>query len=496
MKAHLLYPDRDFAERELTAADKILMQDLELATIIAAMAGGDELIEETAKTVLFTGLKDTSDILYRQAVLQDCIKNPETVREMYAIAAEAAEERKKNWWGVSSVYLSSTLNGAVSLLQGFVRILRKLRRIADDHVSEFDSEGFKAIFAMLRKELSDEYFAEVEKHLAELKFKNGILISARPGSYNQGTDYVLCRPFGGIKNRLTWKFSHSLTLNPRDDSGTRDLSKRRDRAINQVTNALAQSADHVLSFFTMMQRELAFYTGCLNLYEKLTAKEEPVSFPVPSEAGTGKYTVRGLYDAALSLITENRVTGNDVNADGKNLFIITGANQGGKSTFLRSAGQAQLMMQCGIFTPAESFSADVCTGLYTHYKKEEDQSMKSGKLDEELSRMDDIAALVKPGSCVLFNESFAATNEREGSEISRQIISALMEKNIRVFFVTHLYELSHGFYKQGIPGAVFLRAERQPDGTRTFRLTEGEPLPTSFGGDLYQKIFTKKGGPA
>ncbi|EGD50050.1 DNA mismatch repair protein MutS domain protein [Thermoanaerobacter ethanolicus JW 200] len=63
--------------------------------------------------------------------------------------------------------------------------------------------------------------------------------------------------------------------------------------------------------------------------------------------------------------------------------------------------------------------------------------MKSGKLDEELSRMSDIVDNIKPNSMVLFNESFAATNEREGSEIARQIITALIEKRIKVFFVTH-----------------------------------------------------------
>ena len=72
--------------------------------------------------------------------------------------------------------------------------------------------------------------------------------------------------------------------------------------------------------------------------------------------------------------------------------------------------------------------------------------MKSGKLDEELSRMSGIVNHITPNSMVLFNESFAATNEREGSEIARQIISALLEKHVKVFFVTHLYEFAHGFY--------------------------------------------------
>ena len=90
---------------------------------------------------------------------------------------------------------------------------------------------------------------------------------------------------------------------------------------------------------------------------------------------------------------------------------------------------------------------------------------------------------------MLFNESFAATNEREGSEIARQITRALLEKQVKVFFVTHLYEFAHGFYEEGMENAIFLRAERKADGGRTFKLIEGAPLQTSYGEDLYKKIF-------
>ena len=186
---------------------------------------------------------------------------------------------------------------------------------------------------------------------------------------------------------------------------------------------------------------------------------------------------------------KQKVVGNDVNADSKDLVIITGANQGGKSTFLRSIGLAQEMMQCGMFVPAESFCANICEGLFTHYKRKEDATMKSGKLDEELSRMSDIVNNITSNFTVLFNESFAATNEREGSEIARQIISALWERRIKVFFVTHLYEFAHGFYDKRMENAIFLRAERHADGARTFKLIEGEPLQTSYGEDLYTRIF-------
>jgi DNA mismatch repair ATPase MutS len=142
-----------------------------------------------------------------------------------------------------------------------------------------------------------------------------------------------------------------------------------------------------------------------------------------------------------------------------------------------------------MFVPAESFCSNVCEGLFTHYRREEDTTMKSGKFDEELSRMSEIVEHLRANSMLLFSESFAATNDREGSEIARQIASALLEKRIKIFFVTHLYEFAHDYYEKKTQNAIFLRAERQENGGRTFKLVEGEPLQTSFGEDLYRRIF-------
>ena len=103
----------------------------------------------------------------------------------------------------------------------------------------------------------------------------------------------------------------------------------------------------------MLRTELTFYIGCLNLHEQLVKKAEPACFPMPAASGERRRSFHGLYDVCLALSVAQKVVGNDVNADNKDLVIITGANQGGKSTFLRSIGQAQLMMQAGMFVPAE-----------------------------------------------------------------------------------------------------------------------------------------------
>ena len=103
--------------------------------------------------------------------------------------------------------------------------------------------------------------------------------------------------------------------------------------------------------------------------------------------------------------------------------------------------------------------------------------------------MSEIADAVAPNSLVLFNESFGATNEREGSEIARQITCALLERQVKVFFVTHLYDFAHSMVERQMRDGLFLRAERLADGSRTFKLVAGEPLQTSYGEDLYREVF-------
>ena len=494
MKAFLMYKDQDFdRERKLPPNAQALTQDLELNTLFNAMALGDKFVFEVATKAVLSSLSDLDTIRYRQHILQDCLKNASIVRDIYTIAVESIESEKKHYFGFFRSP-NSILYRSLEVLQMFVGMLKKLKQIADEHADTFESEGFTAFFAMLNKELGDDYFASVQHHLRELKFRNGVLMSAELGKGNQGTNYILRKPPDQKQGWIERIFAekppiYSFAIADRDESGAQALSGLKDRGINLVANALAQSTDHILSFFTMLRTELAFYVGCLNVHGQLAQRGEPMSFPLPAASGERRHSFKGLYDVCLALTMGQKVVGNDVNADSKDLVIITGANQGGKSTFLRSIGLAQLMMQCGMFVPAESFCANVCESLFTHYKRKEDASMKSGKLDEELSRMSDIVDKITSHSMVLFNESFAATNEREGSEIARQIICAILEKRIKVFFVTHLYEFAHGFYDKKMENAMFLRAERQSDGKRTFKVIEGEPLQTSYGEDLYHRIF-------
>jgi hypothetical protein len=496
VKAFLMHPDSDFElERELPANEVSLTQDLELSTLWSAMAAGDSFLFEVAKRAVLLSLRDPREIVYRQQVLTDCLENPSLVRELYALSGEALEAERKVWGGLLSDRPSSKLGTSVKKMELLVQSLRRLGEMADRHAASFRSPGFTRFFAMLAEELDEPYFELVEGQLNALKFSSGMLMSARLAAGNKGTAYTLRRPREqGLLERLLDRSGYSFTIPDRDDNGFRALSELEDRGVNLVANALAQSLDHVRSFFQTLRIEVGFYVACLNLSDRLAEKGAASCLPVALPGGELGLSATDLYDVCLAWTMTDRVVGNDLSADGKTLVIITGANQGGKSTFLRAIGLAQLMTQCGMFAGARSLRLSARDGLFTHYKREEDEAMESGKLDEELARMSQIVDRITPHSVLLCNESFASTNEREGSEIARQVVSALLEGGVRILYVTHMFELADGFYRQQREDALFLRAERGADGRRTFKLAEGRPLPTSHGEDAYRRVFGKSIG--
>ncbi len=487
MKAYLMFRDRTFdIEAAQCFGRNTLATDLELKRVLTKMARGDTTIHAACDSALFRPLQSTDEISYRQEVLRDTFRNPTTVRRLYAITVETARQRKAYWHKLSSIYLSNTFSNAIGLLTIYTDMLMKLRSVADKELANFQSAGFRNLLLMLQKELSDDYLAEVRAHLRDLKDNKGILISANLGNYLHGVNYVLRRKnYNNFWRR--WFLSPSFSIDPSERSETEDLVNRRDRAINEATNALAIAADNLAGFFVMLQNELAFYVGCLNLSEDLQALKLPICFPDLRLPNSTDRSWQGLYDISLALLKNKAVVGNELKTADKDLYIVTGANQGGKTTFLRSLGQAQLMAQSGMFVGGSNFSAPLCRSVFSHFTQEEDPTMRSGKLEEELARMSELVDYLKPGALLLLNESFASTNEREGSEICRQITQALLENGVEVFTVTHLYTYALAFLTN--ERVQYLRAERLEDGKRTFKITPGEPLPMAFGEDLYREIF-------
>ena len=265
MKVFLLHQDRDFDPGAAPPWNEAaLIQDLELNTLFDAMAQGDTFLRAVVQQAILSSLTDPAILLYRQAVLRDCLANRGIVWAIYRVAVEAIEAESKQHLGIFSNHPEAILQRSVTVVQLFVKALKTIRSIADGHIQTFTSAGFLRLFRMLDTDMDDDYFARVQEHLRALRFRHGVLVSARLGRGNVGIDFILRKPHSPPGNWLTRLLgqgppSYVFHVHPRDESGARALSELKQRGINPVANALAKSADHILSFLRVLRTAPDFY---------------------------------------------------------------------------------------------------------------------------------------------------------------------------------------------------------------------------------------------
>ena len=493
MRPGLLFADRDLDLDSLTVPDPSLVADLGLERVYAAMSQGDRFLDELVRRVMPAPLGTVEAIHYRQSTVTDALAAPEVVRELYAIAVDAIEAERKVW-GASMRNAELVMDRAAEVIGLFLESFRAMRRIEAEHASAFSSPAFVGFFERIASQLDDTWLAEADDHVHRLRTRT-LHVSAHLGTGNRGTGYVLhrrpnvirgWRGLLGIEERRS-----TVEVMLKDQHSMNMISELRATAIAPTAGVVRESEQWILAFFRVLRAELGFLIGCLNLHDAISAVNGGLCLPDPVADGEPAFSASGLYDPGLRLSISGPVVGNDLTADGARIVVITGANGGGKSTILRAVGLAHVMMQAGMFVAADRLTASLHSNVLTHFTREEDATLQGGKLHEELGRLATVVDACAPTSLVLLNESLSSTNEREGAEIARQVVMALADSGVDVWFVTHNHQFAADLHRTAMPRLRFLRAERGGDGERSFHIVEAPPLPTSHGMDLYRRIVSE-----
>ncbi|WP_329235021.1 hypothetical protein OG417_28935 [Actinoallomurus sp. NBC_01490] len=492
MRPRLMFPDADFSPAAPDTHHD-LVEDLELHELWDGMARGDGRLHLIARTATLTPLTDPAAITHRQDVLADCLRDTTTARALYDLA-EQAVTADQQITRVGARNPEVLLNQSLRALELFCGHLRRLSAFTAEHAHAFGSAALTRLCRLIREQLTGEYLGELETLLRRIGFDHGIIATAHLGEGNKSVGFRLQEPpsgkgRGSAAHRRLKRSGLSCTIRGQYEADWRALTSFRGRVLQVIADAATESAGNVRGFFTALRDELGFYIGCLNLAETLAESGLPICLPTPRPPAERALTAQDLHEPCLALRRRGPTVGNDITADATDLIVITGANGGGKTTFLRSVGVAHLMMQSGMFVTARALTASVTGGLHTHFRREEDHAMASGKLEEELIRMSAVADALHPGDLLLCNESFMSTNEREGSTIAAEIVQALTDSGVRVLFVTHLHDFAHRMLTERPARSLFLLAARGENGQRPFRLTPGAPSPTAHAADLYARIF-------
>ncbi|CAN5652256.1 DNA mismatch repair protein MutS [soil metagenome] len=207
----------------------------------------------------------------------------------------------------------------------------------------------------------------------------------------------------------------------------------------------SRHAEYVDPMVERFEHEVQFYLAYIAHVRRFESLGLHFCLPSVSTAD-GQISAEGVFDLALAA-TIQREGGEIVTNDfrlsaAERLFVITGANQGGKSTFARTFGQLHHLAALGCPVPGRTATLALFDDLLTHFEREEDLRTLQGKLQEELTRLHGLLERATPRSIVIMNESFSSTATADAAELGRATLRRLLEIGVIGVYVTFIEELS------------------------------------------------------
>jgi len=195
-------------------------------------------------------------------------------------------------------------------------------------------------------------------------------------------------------------------------------------------------------FIARFVRELRWYFRFLDFMKRMRTRG--CSFAYPTISGDGGIQFDGAYDLALAL-KEGSVVPNDLSLTAEERgVIVTGANQAGKTTFLRSIGQIAVLTALGLPVPCVRACLPLYQSIFSHFSEAEDPSKDHGKLKEELLRLKPALLSANRDSLVLMNEPFSSTTAQDAMDMADRVLSMFVDAGARVLCVTHISGFASG----------------------------------------------------
>lgn len=271
-----------------------------------------------------------------------------------------------------------------------------------------------------------------------------------------------------------------------------------DRLLRQTVKHLREVLNKyttlTITDITDLMPEFIFYIRWVDYIEKQIKRGFEFSKSVPSNNGIAA-DMRGIYNLKLlenESISSSDIVANDLDFSEEHcLYVLTGANRGGKTTITQAAGQAFLLAQSGIYVPGTSFEFSPVDAVYTHFPADEDKTMDLGRLGEECKRFREIYSKATPRSLILLNETFSTTSFEEGYYIARDCEKAILEKGTRTIYNTHMHKLAAEVDELNAAShkckAASLVMRTEENGKRSYKVEIATPEGMSFANDIARK---------
>ncbi len=453
--------------------------DLHLDDIVAALVGGRAQYD--LDPFFRARVDDLATIQYRHEVFRD-LEDPailrvihafaegmQGVRERLARADKARYRYEQERWilDAANAYCeaATSLRGALTTTAPRSSGLRGLRGYLDGYVG---SAAFVELASDTKRLLADlggvRYRLRfVEDRVAVSRFESepdyGAEILAAFEKFRQG-------------NAKAHEFDHSTW--PQMDHVEAAVLDRVALLFPGVFGALDDVAGRHREFLDPVlrrfDREVQFYVAYVELMDRVSRRGLRFAYPTVT-ADRGAVEARDAFDLALATkvaSSDQKIVVNDVGLDDtERMLVVSGPNQGGKTTYARMFGQLHHLAALGVPVPGTEARLPLVDGIFTHFERQERVEDLSGKLENDLCRIRDILEAATARSLLVMNESFSSTTLHDQLLINTEVVRAILERGCLAIAVTFLHELS-----TLDPSIVSMVSTVDPDepARRTFRV--------------------------
>lgn len=467
------------------------IQDLALETLVTGMCPYS-LHQDSIRQVLYQLCQDSAVLTYRQAILNDLLHQPvltEALKAMLPLLDELMLFTHPHFAGETSLHEVIQRAGELQLLVDCVHHLSEAFRAVDGNL---DSPGLRTLQSYIDQFITDRDYQQVIKALPEilasLRACTSITVGVNLDEHLRPEEAVLLSvnserfTESSLLDRLLGKSAvdgkgiaslHSLPMLTQSSdmitgglliSGPsrraepmmvplfRDLSRVLEKTTKPIARELNRYVHLNSSFLKDLRPEIIFYVQAVELAQAVESLGLPVCLPEIAPSAERICEIEGNYNVQLALHLSSqgpgkdragRVVTNDVILGSRGrIVILTGPNQGGKTTYMQAVGQAQVMAQAGLFVAGQCARVSPVEGIYTHYPVEERLELGTGRFGDEARRIRAIFEQITRYSLVLLNESLSTTNMGESLYLAQDIIRAFRQIGLRAIFTTHLHELA------------------------------------------------------